>query len=209
MKKTWMLVTGIMILLLAVSLCGCTGEKKVSGTPVSVSEAAGTGNQPGGPKEKWSGQLIGRAVGAFICLNGEDSYYVENGTLSFTVPAPGMVAAMNTAQVTEFDGLFSNTEKGVEAKGTGCAPAPSVTSTTVAGVLVNIHIAQKQIQVNSTTILMPAHIRYSSNAADILDSRKILLNSENITSTSITGTWKADGPGGIDAGGKFVLTKVS
>ncbi len=189
-----------LLLFAAIIFSGCCG---------CVPPVGPTPTPPPGQGETWTGTLTGTAVASAVCVDGTDSYYNERATFTLQIPAPGMDAAMNTYEVTEGTGTYSGTESGVEANGLGCATPPSVTSGTVGPAPVQVRIVQTQIQLNSSTILMPARFNYGNNEPDQLNSREILLNPTQIGTDLITGEWTAEistpATGYVTAGGTFTL----
>jgi len=164
--------------------------------------------------ETWSGTFTGTTVGAYVCLDGTDSYYEDEGTFTLEIPAPGMAAAMNTYEVTEGSGTYSLSESGIEANGIGCAPPGSVTSGNIGPISVHFRIVQHQIQL-SDGVLLRGHFDYggevSGNPLDVVDANEILLNPTSIGSDLITGEWRADSASTDNqaafAGGTFILRR--
>ena len=217
MKKIWIAVLLICTLL----LLGCIDDDKAKTDSLNnkTNDKLPDDKPDGvtGSAEVWSGWLTGETVGVFICLEGHDSYYIETGSLTFVVSAPGMEAAINSYEITDCSGAFSNIEYGIEASGLGCTLPPSVSFNSVEAP-VDVRISENGIQVQSNTILLLGHFDYRFDSAymedytDVLDSKEIILTPNNITATTISGTWKAIGAehaGSVYANGEFFLEKVS
>ncbi len=171
---------------------GCGGaETAGGGGGGDGSSTAATGTA--GVGEIWTGTLTGSAVGPFVCISGTDGFYDELGTVKLSVPAPGLIALFG-GSATEFAGTFSNVETAHEnSGGPGCAPQPSVTSNMTAETDVTIKTVGSQVQVLSTTVLVPAHFR-TSDSDENLDSKELYLTPENeeaVTASKITGFWFA------------------
>ena len=162
-----------------------------------------------GPQEVWAGELHGEAKGTEVCSVGTDAYYTETGKLMISMPKPGIAKAMNKNDATEASGVFSNDEAGTEATGEECTGEQSVLSGSVEEEPVRVRIVQRQIQVSSGSVLMPARFVYGKNSATALNAKNIYLNPSSISATRIMGTWVAIGEtgSGIEASGYFVLDK--
>lgn len=187
-----------------------TGRRMVTAALLCLSCGGGSASQGGG--ETWTGQLTGTALGAFICLSGTDASYSETTQLSIEAPSPGLVSLMGTAQnPANLGGTFSNTETAHEASGFGCAPAPSVASTTTPSTAVSVRALQNQLTVTSSSILIPAHFRYTSTS-DALDSTRLLLDATQIGPTAISGDWQgiaSSTSAAVVLYGTFSLTRTS
>lgn len=97
--------------------------------------------------------------------------------------------------------------------GAGCAPQPSVEDTTTPETQVEITTVGSQVQVVSTTVLVPAHFKTSDTEEENLDSKEIYLTPESeaaITATKVTGSWFAsegDNDFAGSCGGTYELVK--
>jgi uncharacterized protein YceK len=163
--------------------------------------------------EQWKATIKGTTVGAFICVDGYDSYYEENAEVVFEV-AGGMNDALENGNGKQnFKGTFSNKETGIEANGIGCAPPPSVFTNEVKGADVSVSIIPNQITIKGTQPLMKALFRYGVSDDDSLEADQIFLNIASMEDTRITGTWGAwsyahQSRSGITASGEFIAEKL-
>src|SRR5512146_802461 len=98
----------------------------------------GGGGGGGGASETWSGTFSGTALGPFICLAGTDGWYDESASVTFDVGGT-LSTRLQASGTADFAGTFSGAETAHEASGTGCAPPPSVSSTSLGATAVNVH----------------------------------------------------------------------
>jgi hypothetical protein len=179
---------------LLVTTMGCAGSSSSSGST--------------GSGETWKGTFTGTAAGASVCQGGTEPSYGESGTLTFTVPAPGLAFALGNNDTGSFSGTYANVETAHEGVGPRCPPAPVVASTATEASAVMVTQVSSQLRVAGTTVLVPAHFQYASSQ-DAFDGTTLVLVPQSLGEASINGTWSALGRSAsqVNATGHFSLQR--
>jgi hypothetical protein len=173
----------------AAGVCCVSSESGVCDACVA---AAGSSSGSTGSGETWKGTFTATAAGAIVCQGGTEPTYNESGSLTFTVPAPGLEFALGNNDTGHFTGTYANIETAKPGEGAHCPPSPVVTSTTTAAMPVAVNQVSSQLRVVGTTVLIPAHFQYASSQ-DAIDGTELVLRPQSLGEASSNGTWSAKG----------------